>query len=52
MKHLIMHLQVAHVMPIALVALAALTRRVIRGEEGNPKVVIWLAKKKGQKGTC
>jgi hypothetical protein len=47
-----MHLQVAHVMPITLVALATFTRRVIRGEGGSPKVVTCLAKKKGQKGAC
>jgi hypothetical protein len=51
-KHLIMHLQVTHVTPMALVTLVAHTRKVIRGEGGRPKVVTCLAKKKGQKGAC
>jgi hypothetical protein len=41
---------VTHVILIAHVAHVALTRKVTRGEGGNPKVVTCLAKKKGQKG--
>ncbi len=40
----------AHVTHVILIAHVALTRKVIRGEGGSPKVVTCLAKKKGQKG--